>query len=92
MGYGNRFSGVGVGNVCYNQIAFLSREIKVVWFCIPQEIPQQNNGSDCGVFVCKFADFISRDKPIIFTSVRGGGNGSTHVGVPGKLHSSWGRG
>ncbi|XP_066050277.1 sentrin-specific protease 2 isoform X2 [Chamaea fasciata] len=33
-----------------------------------QEIPQQNNGSDCGVFACKFADFISRDKPIIFTS------------------------
>ncbi|XP_023789215.1 sentrin-specific protease 2 isoform X2 [Cyanistes caeruleus] len=32
-----------------------------------EEIPQQNNGSDCGVFVCKFADFISRDKPIIFT-------------------------
>uniref|UniRef100_A0A8C3XH24 SUMO specific peptidase 2 n=1 Tax=Cyanoderma ruficeps TaxID=181631 RepID=A0A8C3XH24_9PASS len=33
-----------------------------------EEIPQQNNGSDCGVFVCKFADFISRDKPIIFTA------------------------
>ncbi|NWI06938.1 SENP2 protease, partial [Tichodroma muraria] len=32
-----------------------------------EEIPQQDNGSDCGVFVCKFADFISRDKPIIFT-------------------------
>uniref|UniRef100_A0A8C3N6F5 SUMO specific peptidase 2 n=2 Tax=Thraupidae TaxID=400783 RepID=A0A8C3N6F5_GEOPR len=32
-----------------------------------EEIPQQNNGNDCGVFVCKFADFISRDKPIIFT-------------------------
>ncbi|XP_009975759.1 PREDICTED: LOW QUALITY PROTEIN: sentrin-specific protease 2 [Tauraco erythrolophus] len=31
------------------------------------EIPQQSNGSDCGVFMCKFADYISRDKPITFT-------------------------
>ncbi|XP_060130586.1 sentrin-specific protease 2 isoform X3 [Zootoca vivipara] len=33
----------------------------------PHEIPQQLNGSDCGMFVCKYADFISRDKPIAFT-------------------------
>lgn len=33
----------------------------------PHEIPQQTNGSDCGVFTCKFADYISRDKPITFT-------------------------
>ncbi|KAJ6669148.1 hypothetical protein lerEdw1_007957 [Lerista edwardsae] len=33
----------------------------------PHEIPQQLNGSDCGIFVCKYADFISRDKPIAFT-------------------------
>ncbi|NXJ76750.1 SENP2 protease, partial [Trogon melanurus] len=31
------------------------------------EIPQQLNGSDCGVFVCKYADYVSRDKPITFT-------------------------
>ncbi|XP_064313179.1 sentrin-specific protease 2 [Phalacrocorax carbo] len=31
------------------------------------EIPQQLNGSDCGVFMCKYADYISRDKPINFT-------------------------
>ncbi|KFQ69894.1 Sentrin-specific protease 2, partial [Phaethon lepturus] len=31
------------------------------------EIPQQLNGSDCGVFMCKYADFILRDKPITFT-------------------------
>ncbi|KAH0623919.1 hypothetical protein JD844_007118 [Phrynosoma platyrhinos] len=33
----------------------------------PHEIPQQLNGSDCGMFTCKYADFISRDKPIVFT-------------------------
>uniref|UniRef100_A0A452F5C3 SUMO specific peptidase 2 n=1 Tax=Capra hircus TaxID=9925 RepID=A0A452F5C3_CAPHI len=33
----------------------------------PQEIPQQLNGSDCGMFTCKYADYISRDKPITFT-------------------------
>lgn len=31
------------------------------------EIPQQSNGSDCGVFMCKYADYVSRDKPITFT-------------------------
>ncbi|XP_010143337.1 PREDICTED: LOW QUALITY PROTEIN: sentrin-specific protease 2-like [Buceros rhinoceros silvestris] len=33
----------------------------------PHEIPQQLNGSDCGVFMCKYADYISRDEPITFT-------------------------
>ncbi|NWQ90291.1 SENP2 protease, partial [Burhinus bistriatus] len=33
----------------------------------PHEIPQQLNGSDCGVFVCKFADYISRGKPMNFS-------------------------
>lgn len=33
----------------------------------PHEIPQQLNGSDCGMFACKYADFISRDEPIAFT-------------------------
>ncbi|XP_010149139.1 PREDICTED: sentrin-specific protease 2-like, partial [Eurypyga helias] len=33
----------------------------------PHEIPQQMNGSDCGVFVCKYADFISQEKPMTFT-------------------------
>lgn len=33
----------------------------------PHEIPQQLNGSDCGMFTCKYADYISRDKPIAFT-------------------------
>ncbi|XP_015726576.1 sentrin-specific protease 2 isoform X2 [Coturnix japonica] len=33
----------------------------------PHEIPQQSNGSDCGVFMCKYADYVSRDKPFTFT-------------------------
>ncbi|XP_071608149.1 sentrin-specific protease 2 isoform X2 [Heliangelus exortis] len=33
----------------------------------PREIPQQRNGSDCGVFMCKYADYISQDKRINFT-------------------------
>ncbi|CAG0896220.1 unnamed protein product [Darwinula stevensoni] len=31
-----------------------------------REIPQQKNGSDCGMFACKFADFVSRRLPIVF--------------------------
>uniref|UniRef100_A0A8B9V5X1 Ubiquitin-like protease family profile domain-containing protein n=1 Tax=Anas zonorhyncha TaxID=75864 RepID=A0A8B9V5X1_9AVES len=32
-----------------------------------EEIPQQMNGSDCGMFACKYADCITKDKPINFT-------------------------
>ncbi|KAM4047854.1 sentrin-specific protease 1 isoform 2-T2 [Anomaloglossus baeobatrachus] len=31
------------------------------------EIPQQMNGSDCGMFACKYADYITKEKPITFT-------------------------
>ncbi|KAM9777454.1 sentrin-specific protease 2 [Neosynchiropus ocellatus] len=30
------------------------------------EIPQQRNGSDCGVFACKYADYITKEKPLTF--------------------------
>ncbi|KAM3871596.1 sentrin-specific protease 1 [Diretmus argenteus] len=33
----------------------------------PNEIPQQMNGSDCGMFTCKYAEYITKDKPITFT-------------------------
>ncbi|KAL0267500.1 UNVERIFIED_CONTAM: hypothetical protein PYX00_009753 [Menopon gallinae] len=32
-----------------------------------EDIPQQMNGSDCGVFSCMFAEHLSRDTPILFT-------------------------
>ncbi|XP_045081436.1 sentrin-specific protease 2 isoform X1 [Coregonus clupeaformis] len=30
------------------------------------EIPQQKNGSDCGVFSCKYADYIAQGRPLNF--------------------------
>ncbi|CAH8601647.1 unnamed protein product [Heterobilharzia americana] len=30
-------------------------------------VPQQYNGSDCGVFLCTFGEFISRDVPFTFS-------------------------
>ncbi|XP_060774686.1 sentrin-specific protease 2 isoform X2 [Neoarius graeffei] len=30
------------------------------------EVPQQKNGSDCGVFLCKYADYIARGRPFTF--------------------------
>lgn len=32
-----------------------------------KDIPQQMNGSDCGMFSCKFAEFASRRAQIVFT-------------------------
>lgn len=35
-----------------------------------KDIPRQLNGSDCGVFACKYAEYITRDVPVTFTQVR----------------------
>jgi len=34
---------------------------------LKKEIPQQMNGSDCGMFTCKFAEYLSRRARISFT-------------------------
>lgn len=33
-----------------------------------RDVPQQTNTDDCGVFLCKFADFVSRDAPVNFSA------------------------
>jgi sentrin-specific protease 1 len=36
--------------------------------CKPgNEVPQQLNGTDCGVFACTFADFLLDDLPFLFS-------------------------
>ena len=39
-----------------------------------QEIPQQKNGSDCGVFACKYADYIAKGRPLTFKQVNSAGS------------------
>lgn len=46
---------------------FLSSFVIIkILFCF-QDIPQQMNGSDCGMFSCKFAEYLSRNASITFT-------------------------
>ena len=45
-----------------------STETPEEWDCVVQkQIPQQVNGFDCGVFVCAFAESISRDASFAFS-------------------------
>jgi len=34
---------------------------------MPSDIPQQTNGYDCGVFACKYADYVAKDQPFNFS-------------------------
>eukprot|EP00953_Heterococcus_sp_UTEX-ZZ885_P019118 10679-Heterococcus_DN1.PRE.1 len=44
-------------------------ECAIEWELVPTlpTVPQQSNGSDCGVFSCMFADYISEDLPLQFS-------------------------
>lgn len=33
---------------------------------VVEDLPQQENTSDCGVFMCQYSEFLSRDAPIAF--------------------------
>jgi len=35
-----------------------------------QDIPQQKNGSDCGMFTCRFAEYASRRAAINFSQAQ----------------------
>lgn len=50
----------------YKNNKFMSLFSKI-YFLLFQDIPQQMNGSDCGMFSCMFAEYISRNVPISFS-------------------------
>jgi sentrin-specific protease 1 len=35
---------------------------------VPNDIPKQDNGSDCGVFMCKYADYLSDRLDLTFSA------------------------
>ena len=35
-------------------------------FCVQPDIPQQSNGSDCGVFLVQYAKRLSSGQPVVF--------------------------
>ncbi len=41
--------------------------IELEWKCSYEKaIPQQTNGVDCGAFICKYAEFLAREKAMTF--------------------------
>ncbi|XP_044005891.1 sentrin-specific protease 2-like [Aphidius gifuensis] len=44
---------------------------RATWKCVHvlENIPLQNNSYDCGVFVCQYANYISRDERCTFTAM-----------------------
>ncbi|KAG2379559.1 hypothetical protein C9374_006676 [Naegleria lovaniensis] len=75
--YYDSMDGVQTGmNVLQNLQKYLSDEVldkkqvsfdTMSWRKYVPHTPQQENGSDCGMFTCKFANFIAQDKPLTFS-------------------------
>lgn len=38
------------------------------WKFFVSKCPKQNNSYDCGVFLCKYMDYLSRDKNLEFSN------------------------
>ena len=51
----------GINSVYFEHFERLKTELEGDWELesLSGDIPQQDNSSDCGVFSCKFADYIS---------------------------------
>ncbi|KAK7122888.1 hypothetical protein R3I94_019863 [Phoxinus phoxinus] len=64
--------------ICHILLEYLMEENKIKKACCfeasrwtigrmrTNAIPKQTNGNDCGVFICKYADFLSQGKPLTF--------------------------
>ncbi|XP_015214798.1 sentrin-specific protease 2 isoform X2 [Lepisosteus oculatus] len=75
------YDSVGQSNedICHILLHYLKEEYKskknkdlsvskwTVTSARTSEIPLQHNNSDCGVFACKYADYIAKGRPITFT-------------------------
>jgi len=52
-----------------NCVLFLT--VILTWiFFVSRQFPNRQNGNDCGVFICKYADFLSQGKPPTFRQVQ----------------------
>ncbi|KAL1268583.1 hypothetical protein QQF64_033946, partial [Cirrhinus molitorella] len=70
--------------ICHVLLKYLTEEYRVKKGCILEAarwtvgrmrtnaIPKQVNGNDCGVFTCKYADFLSQGKPLTFRQTEQG--------------------
>jgi sentrin-specific protease 1 len=46
----------------------LTSTTRIKWKFLIQNVPQQNNYYDCGVFMCKYLEYLLKDEKIDFSS------------------------